>query len=359
MKLKDKSHISNNNKNVVYVINNNLPKKRKRTKPKPTMNNSTQGNPTEANSETKSESNSVRLPDNRFLNSSNLGTEIQRANLNLIENPQLRMNQPNVPLLENSYDQRLLQIQDALQQQIENTRFGMNYLYSRFDDAKPVIEELPNEYDNFGNFAETEGSDFFVNEGDSKPDFDEPQQPILNDINETPQSTPPTPQFAGEEDNDSLSPNPNLIRIQSKKYLIRRDGFNSPMGFNVKPPPSNLPVQQGASINFDEIDIAEPKTPVINQTNIGKMDMKKIQLKEEYIALNGRNTHILNSPLNHLTVKQIRDFINTQRKINDKLHQYQANGGNDPVILNSQSFNTINEGVKALIKQNNFRKPKR
>ena len=358
MKLKSKSHISNNNKNIVYVINNNPPIRRRQNKRKSTMNDTTQGNPSEANSEIKSENNSIRLPDNRFLNSSNLGTEIQRANLKLMDNPQLRMNDPNVPLLENSYDQRLLQIQDALQQQIENTRFGMNYLYSRFDSSKPVIEELPNENDNFGNFAETEGSDFFVNEGDSKPDFDEPQPNSLANINDTPVKQP-TPQFVGEEDTDSPSPNPNLIRIQSKKYVIRRDGFQSPMGYNVKPPPSNLPVQQEPPINFDEIDIAEPKTPVNNQTNIGKMELKKIQLKEEYIALNGRNKHILNSPMNHLSVKQIRDFINTQRKINDKLHQYQANGGNDPSILESQSLNTISNAVKDLIKQNNFRKPKR
>ena len=79
MKLKAKSQISNNNKNVVYVINNNLPKKRKRNKPKPTMNNSTKGNPTEPTSQQQTQSSSITLPDNRFLNSSNLSLKIFSA----------------------------------------------------------------------------------------------------------------------------------------------------------------------------------------------------------------------------------------------------------------------------------------
>ena len=70
MKLKSKSHISNNNKNIVYVINNNPPIRRRQNKRKSTMNDTTQGNPSEANSQIKSENNSIRLPDNRFLNSS-------------------------------------------------------------------------------------------------------------------------------------------------------------------------------------------------------------------------------------------------------------------------------------------------
>ena len=377
MKLKAKSQISNNNKNVVYVINNNLPKKRKRNKPKPTMNNSTKGNPTEPTSQqqNQTQSSSITLPDNRFLNSSNLGTEIQRANLKLIDNPQLRMNEPNIPLLENSYDQRLLQIQDALQQQIENTRFGMNYLYSRFDNNQPVIEEIPNEEDNFGNFAETKGSDFFVNEGDNNPDFEEPQQPTIDEINDTPQQPPKTPPMitANEFTESPSPPNPEIVRMPTKKYKIRRDGFQSPMGYNKSQQSEPVP----GPFQSDEIDMTEPKhipipnipqvlfkqSPIKEQPQpeqaMGKMESKKLELRQEYISLNGRNTHILNSPLKHLTVTQIREFITTQRKINDKLNQYQANGGNDPDILNSQSLNVVSDAVKALIKQNNSRKSKR
>jgi hypothetical protein len=360
MKLKSKAHISNNNKNIVYVINNNPPRRRRQNKRKSSMNDTTQGHPTEANAD----SNSITLPDNRFLNSSNLGTEIQRANLKLIDNPQLRMNEPNTPLLENSYDQRLMQIQDALQQQIENTRFGMNYLYSRFDSSKPVIEELPNENDNFGTFAETEGSNFFVNEGDSRPDFDEPKQPIINDINDTPirQSTQT---FTDELDSASPSPYPDVstIRIpEPRKIKMKRTGFQSPMGYKPQEP------------NFDEIDITEPKyipdeaepilTPIKPQADavpqpIGKMELKKLELRQEYKSLNGQNSHILYSPLNHLSVTQMRMFVTNQKKINDKLNQYEANGGDDPNILKSQSLNVITEAVQSLIRQSNSRKPRR
>ena len=78
--MKAKNHqISNNNKNIVYVINNTSIKRKSKSKkmkaPKP-MNYSLP--PEQA----------YRAPDNRFLNSSNLNTEMQRTQLDLI-NPKL------------------------------------------------------------------------------------------------------------------------------------------------------------------------------------------------------------------------------------------------------------------------------
>ena len=343
MKLKAKSQISNDNKNVVYVINNNPPRRRRTyTKKASTSEASSGGSTGEA---------PINLPDNRFLNSSSLGTEIQRANLNLIENPQLRINQPNVPLLENSYDQRLLQIQDALQQQIQNTQFGMNYLYNRFDSNQPLIDE-PNEEDNFGNFAGTDGSDFFVNEGDTKPDFSSPAASSARK---------PTPNRFDDIDTSASEAETPTIRqpirqVSELPHILNTDFLSPTTKYAGKP---SQPV-----INFDEVDIEEPdystnpqqkkKTPP--PQTFGKIEGKKIQLREEYQTLGGGNTHILNSPLNHLTVKQMRDAISTQHKLNDKKTQYKANGGKNLDVLNSQNIKIISDATKALIKQNNAQK---
>jgi hypothetical protein len=320
MKLKvAKSQTPNHFNNVVYVINNTPSTKKRQYKKKTSINNSQQDTPTQ------------QLSDNRFLNSSNLGTEIQRANLNLIENatPQLRMNQPNVPLIENNYDQKLLQIQNALQQQIENTRFGMNYLYSRFDSSQPTIDE-PNENDNIGTFAETQGSDYFVNEGDTKPDFTEPT-PNINDINQTPEMS------------DSEM---NTINVKSKKIRIKpkTTGFMSP----------KLPV---TNEEFNEVPIEEPSyfTPK-KKPEVGKMESLKLELREQYKTLGGQDTHMLNSPLKHLSVIQMRKSIEQQQKINHKIAQYKANGGSNSDILKSGSLSKITDAIKELLRQNNAQK---
>jgi hypothetical protein len=342
MKLKAKSHISNNNKNVVYVINNNPPRRRRQNKSKSTVDSTVPDNPTQ-----QSSGGGISLPDNRFLNSSSLGTEIQRANLNLIENPQLRINQPNTPLLENSYDQRLLQIRDALQQQIENTRHGINYFYSRFDSA-PIIDE-PNDEDNFGNFAETEGSDYFVNEGDTKPNFASPRQSApdaIDDINTTP--------YADAE--------PTLITSKSAKVIKRKTGFQSPKAIKIKTPipqpqsksPYTLPTTDE---EFNDIPIEEPSYAIKQAPpTTGKMDAERLRLREQYKQLGGQDKHILNTPVKNLRVTQMKQFIKFQEKLNKTKSQYITNNGNDPDILESQSLKVVENAVKALIKQNNAQK---
>jgi hypothetical protein len=366
MKIKSKSHISNNNKNVVYVINNNPPSRRRQYKRKASMNPTEQGGSTSGMASSDNPSSQIRLPDNRFLNSSNLSTEAQRVNLQLLENPQLRINQPNIPLLENNYEQRLLQIQDYLHQQQENARYNFQYILNRFG-SNPRIDEPVNEDDNDGNFAGTEGSDYFVSEGDDKPDYKDintiQSQPRINEIN----TTPLNDSYASEQ---SYQPEVENISVRKsvKKHPKRNDlQFTSPPPKFALPPP-----QEKSPYNFDEIPIDEPdteeevfnssppksyKAPPKTEKKIGVNDQKKIILREQYKKLGGTNNSILNSPLHHIKVTDMRKYIEVQQKINDEKHQYQyINGGKDPDILNSNSLNDIRKANNLLIKQSNSRK---
>jgi hypothetical protein len=358
-KLQTKSNISNNNKNIVYVINNNPSKQRRQHKRKASM------MPTESTSGSTDNpsSSQIRLPDNRFLNSSNLAIENQRANLQLLENPQLRINQPNVPLLENNYEQRLLQIQDGLNQQQENTIRALNYLYNRFD-SKPRIDEPVNEDDNYGNFAGTEGSDFFVSEGEDRPDYKDinnvptpvvQSQSSINEIN----TTPLTSAQSYQPEDENISVRKSVKRLPPKQHLV----FNSPpprFGIAKDTLTNNPPPQEKSPyINFDDIPIEEPnyaKAPVKKEKPIGVRNQQKIDLREQYIKLGGTNNSVLNSPLAHLSITNMRNYIDAQQRINDSRQQYQFNGGKDPAIINSNSIKDIKEAINDLIKQNNSRK---
>ena len=151
--MKAKNHqISNNNKNIVYVINN-VPTQKRRTTRKiqasKSMNNSL---PPEQG---------YRAPDNRFLNSSNLNTEMQRTQLDLI-NPRLRGKESEI-------EQRIFNIQNSLKEENETLK-KMNNLYSRFDNTPRFEDSINNIYglndnDNQGAFGETQGSDNFINGG--------------------------------------------------------------------------------------------------------------------------------------------------------------------------------------------------
>ena len=88
MKNKD-HHISNDNKNIVYVINNVPTRRRQITKKKQATNTSNYSLPPEQG---------FRAPDNRFLNSSNLNTEIQRNRLENLMNPKLRGKENEIDL---------------------------------------------------------------------------------------------------------------------------------------------------------------------------------------------------------------------------------------------------------------------
>ena len=104
--MKAKNHqISNTNKNIVYVINN-VPTQKRRTTRKiqasKSMNNSL---PPEQG---------YRPPDNRFLNSSNLNTEMQRTQLDLL-NPKLRGKESEI-------EQRIFNIQNSLKDENETIK---------------------------------------------------------------------------------------------------------------------------------------------------------------------------------------------------------------------------------------------
>ena len=110
--MKAKNHqISNNNKNIVYVINN-VPTQKRRTTRKiqasKSMNNSL---PPEQG---------YRPPDNRFLNSSNLNTEMQRTQLDLL-NPKLRGKESEI-------EQRIFNIQNSLKDENETLKKMNNFI---------------------------------------------------------------------------------------------------------------------------------------------------------------------------------------------------------------------------------------
>ena len=369
MKIKSKSHISNNNKNVVYVINNNPSRRRRQYKRKASMNPTEQGGSTSGMASTDNPSSQIRLPDNRFLNSSNLAIENQRANLQLLENPQLRINQPNIPLLENNYEQRFLQIQDGLNQQQENTIKALNYLYNRFD-SKPHIDEPVNEDDNYGNFAGTDGSDLFVSEGEDKPDFQDPDktvpipvvqsQPSIAEINTTPLNDSYTPAQSYKPVDENISVRKSVKKLPKKNQLQftsppPRFGIAKDTLTNNPPPEEKSPY-----INFDDIPIEEPnyaKAPVKKVKPLGTRDKQKIDLREQYKKLGGTNNSVLNSPLAHLSITNMRNYIDAQQRINDQKHLYKyVYNGDDPAILNSNSIKDIKEAINDLIKQNNSRK---
>ena len=162
--MKAKNHqISNNNKNIVYVINNTSIKRKsksKKTQASKTMNYSLP--PEQA----------YRAPDNRFLNSSNLNTEMQRTQLDLL-NPKLRGKESEI-------EQRIFNIQNSLKEENETLK-KMNNLYSRFDSTPRFEDSINNiyglnEYDNQGSFGETQGSDNFINEGMDRDQYISPSE---------------------------------------------------------------------------------------------------------------------------------------------------------------------------------------
>jgi hypothetical protein len=162
--MKAKNHqISNNNKNIVYVINNTSIKRKSKSKKiraSKTMNYSLP--PEQA----------YRSPDNRFLNSSNLNTEMQRTQLDLM-NPKLRGRESEI-------EQRIFNIQNSIKEENETLK-KMNNLYSRFDSTPRFEDSINNiyglnEYDNQGTFEGTQGSDHFINEGMDRDQYISPSE---------------------------------------------------------------------------------------------------------------------------------------------------------------------------------------
>jgi hypothetical protein len=155
--------ISNNNKNIVYVINNTSIKRKSKSKKiraSKTMNYSLP--PEQA----------YRSPDNRFLNSSNLNTEMQRTQLDLM-NPKLRGRESEI-------EQRIFNIQNSIKEENETLK-KMNNLYSRFDSTPRFEDSINNiyglnEYDNQGTFGGTQGSDHFINEGMDRDQYISPSE---------------------------------------------------------------------------------------------------------------------------------------------------------------------------------------
>lgn len=162
----NKNHqISNNNKNVVYVINNIPTQQRSKSKKKKIPINITPNSlPPEQG---------FRAPDNRFLNSSNLNTEIQRSQLDNLINPKLRGKASEI-------EQRMFNIQNSIQDENDTLR-KMNNLYSRFDSTPRFENSINNIYginedDDKGTFGATQGSDSFISEGMDRDQYLSPSE---------------------------------------------------------------------------------------------------------------------------------------------------------------------------------------
>lgn len=380
------------NQQVVYVINN-TPRRRTYTRKKPSTNPSEQGGDTQNNNPNGpqpspgSGGGSFQLPDNRFLNSSNLANEIQRERLRQIENydnsPQLRMNVPNQPLIDNGNEQQFQNIYNALGQ----VRYGMNYLLTRGNNENGVqIEDVSTdnnnsyfttdvndfEHDNFGAFGATLGSDSFIDEGDHQPDYEEPQRsPLLNisPIRSPELIIPPQRNiiFSPQHEDESPQLTPIVTRKKTRIIQTNKAPFMSPKGMKPaiqeiqsnesEPEPQEEPAKPATpatatpvkkkpkEVNFDNINIVEPK--------YGTNDIKKISYIKQYKALGGTDKTILNSPLRNLTVTQIRNAVRSQDNLNNIKVLYRSNGGTDEAILNSKSTREVRKAANALIKRNN------
>ena len=239
--MKAKNHqISNNNKNIVYVINNTSIKRKsksKKTQASKAMNYSLP--PEQA----------YTAPDNRFLNSSNLNTEMQRTQLNLL-NPKLRGKESEI-------EQRIFNIQNSIKEEDETLK-KMNNLYSRFDSTPRFEDSINNiyglnNYDNQGAFGETEGSDNFINEGIDKDQYIFPSL-IPSDVR------PDIPaDVTGDNNNDSISNVSLFKRIPVPEYSFSP---LSPQSFKRIPVPeySFSTLSNDELISNNEEDTAGVKT---------------------------------------------------------------------------------------------------
>ena len=207
--MKGKIHqISNNNKNIVYVINNTSIKRKSKS-------NKTQASKTMNYSLPPEQA--YRAPDNRFLNSSNLNTEMQRTQLDLL-NPKLRGKESEI-------EQRIFNIQNSLKEENETLK-KMNNLYSRFDSTPRFEDSINNiyglnDYDNQGAFGETQGSDNFINEGMDRDQYISPSE--ISSISGNSSFSDVFNNLSSDSSRFTLAPNrlftPSTINEPSNNYI--------------------------------------------------------------------------------------------------------------------------------------------
>ena len=363
------------NKNIVYVINNNTPTKKRKYKRK-NKDNTTEM-PSSSNKSSSNHmsgyggipSNNYALNDNRFLSSSNLNTEIQRTQLEQLNNPQLRLkDSSDTRIFPNNFEQKLLQIQDAINQQRQNTLNALNYYNNPFPSNPPLIEDISDEInynDNEGNFGETLGSDSFTNEGNNKPQYDDrddeeiqqtPQKQLFVDDDEPDfQNIPikePTYSIASSASSaSSISPQQEVF-INTTKLKAPKKRFSF---FNVAKNvlPSTPDLNQKEEIQQQKQQTPEQQQQQQQQQQIPEQQPKiKVSAKEErdklkeiYKSLGGNDSSILNTTRK----KTITDEISKLKELKKLKTEFLMYGGNDDsYLLQSQSVKELKKAVKEL-----------
>jgi hypothetical protein len=409
MKNKD-HHISNDNKNIVYVINNVPTRRRQITKKKQATNTSNYSLPPEQG---------FRAPDNRFLNSSNLNTEIQRNQLENLMNPKLRGK-------ENEIKQRIFNIQNSIKEEDE-TLSKMNTLYSRFDSTPRFENSINNIYglnenDNQGTFGATQGSDYFINEGIDRDQYITPSD--ISNISQDRLNISPkrlfTPTTVNESNNSfgyissdsdtlpnlsdySTSPirtpqilSPSLIdafkemKLQDTPQQRNITKPNTPMNIASMPfkdtniPSRSTKLEDTPQLPFSPMNIVETpfvsNTPMSVETNIPQNDTirespfvsnasqketdketttlrpdfpkkpsNKVilnMLKDEYRALGGDNPVIFSTTRK----KTVDGEIKRLKTVRDLREAYSLNGGTNPILLEGKMVN-VSQLRKAITEQ--------
>ena len=379
--MKNKNHqISNDNKNIVYVINN-IPTRRTTTKKKQATRTSNYTPPPEQG---------FRAPDNRFLNSSNLNTEIQRNRLENLMNPKLRGK-------ENEIEQRIFNIQNSIKEEDE-TLSKMNNLYSRFDSTPRFENSINNIYglnkdDDQGTFGATPGSEFFINEGIDRDQYKYP------DITPNQLFTPtivnePRNDLSGYMSNDSDTLNNYISAMNSPiettpltsqslnnafKTMKLEDTPqqrnitipNTPMSIASMPfkdtniPSRSTKLEDTPQRKFSPMNVAE--TPFVSQKETDRespfVSNTLMDIPETSYTV-PQNQNIKESPfVSNRAEKESPSEVNVEtttlrpdfpKKPSNKVilnmlkNEYRALGGDNPVIFNTTRKKTLDGEIKRL-----------
>lgn len=389
--MKVKNHqISNNNKNIVYVINNvPTPRRRRRQLKKKSSDSSTNDDYSPPPEQ------SYRAPDNRFKNTSNLNTEVQRAQLNNL-----------MGLKEKAYEEQLFKVQNSLKEEQDNFNKA-NYLYSRFDSAPRFQDSVNNIFgvnqnDNQGTFGETSGSENFIHRGDDEDEYIEPS-PKLNSYDEISYEQGNTP-IDTQDDTSSISSAFNPVDLfpspipTNEKEIVQEQlptpeqpmdsGFISrfkSMKLNDTPQQSNMtsPRQQSIRQYLSPIPMTISNTPVSlpeiqSPQSTDFMSLQNSPLIDDVPDLmNVAETPFNNYPSPFIDdtlalmdiansreqqepepepepepEQEVRNTLRrrpTDKEVRQRLkEEYRALGGDNPIIFNTTRKKTLTDEIKRL-----------
>ena len=265
---------------------------------------------------------------NPFLNTSNLSTAIQQANLEAIEASNKKKKQetlaienkpPDDTIITDRFNQLLLPYFERTQDQFSNVNNNIQNGMSAFNKLSNKVygkSKLINLDDGAGNFHGSDGSEHFINEGTNRP---------IEDLSQTPQQTQRT-RFT-KPDNTGITPLMNDLNEAL-------DEAHNYANQSSKPSKYKDYVQSD-----DDEDVDEIKSMTSSNDNNDFMTEVQSPVKLEQSPAT-KNLNIVLS-------KRARTEKGLTKAI--CLSAYIKSGGTDPKILNSKFYKKIQSATINLI----------